>query len=79
MTDIKWGIGTTINVGNFSNLKYEVEVTDTVRDGESISAASKRVFDFVEQELDSKINGTKEELADALKDVTDAAQRLTGK
>lgn len=79
MSTVRWAIGTTINIGDYSNVKYEVEVTDSTREGESVKDASKRIAEFVETELDAKITETKEELAESVKEVTDMAKRLTGK
>ena len=75
---ISWRVGTTINIGDFSNVKYELEVTDDHRDGETKEQATARVAKFVEDELDKKIEETKEDLAASVKEVTDAAKRLKG-
>lgn len=79
MTKISWRVGTTINVGDYSNVKYEVEVEDDSREGESARDASKRIALFAETELDAKITETREDLASSVKEVTDMAKRLTGK
>lgn len=79
MATVSWRVGTTINIGDFSNVKYEVEVTDETRAGESAKDASRRVASFVEAELDAKITETREDLSESIKQVTDAAKRLTGK
>ena len=75
---ISYRVGTTINIGDFSNIKYELEVTDDRRDGETKEQATARVAKFVEDELDKKIEDTREDLAASIKEVTDAAKRLKG-
>lgn len=76
---VTWRVGTTINIGDFSNVKYEVEISDDARQGETKEAASQRVAKFAEEQLDDKITETKEDLAASVKETTDMAKRLTGK
>jgi len=76
---VTWRVGTTINIGDFSNVKYEVEISDDSREGESKEAASTRVAKFAEDQLDEKITETKEDLSNAIKETTDMAKRLSGK
>lgn len=62
-TRVQWGLGYTLNTGNFQSLRIDCQVSDFVRDGESTKEASDRVYAFVEQQLIEKLNEAKEELA----------------
>lgn len=60
---IRWGLGYTMNTGNFQSLRIDVSIEDFPREGEDIKEASNRIYSFVEQELSNKIKEAREELA----------------
>ncbi len=62
-TKISWGLGYTLNTGNFQSLRLDCQIEDFVREGESTKEASDRVYKFVEDELVQKLNEAKEELS----------------
>jgi hypothetical protein len=62
-TRVQWSLGYTLNTGNFQSLRLDCQVEDYVRDGESTKEASDRVYNFVEEQLITKLNEAKEELA----------------
>ena len=62
-TKIQWGLGYTLNTGNFQSLRLDCQVSDFVRENESTKEASDRVYAFVEQQLIEKLNEAKEELS----------------
>jgi hypothetical protein len=51
MTKINVRIETTINTGNFNNVKLDYGIEDEVRDGESANAAFTRIKSFVEDRI----------------------------
>jgi len=62
-TTVQWALGYTLNTGNFQNLRIDVQICDSIREGESIKEASDRVYNFVEEQLIEKLNEAKEELS----------------
>jgi hypothetical protein len=62
-TRVTWTLGYTLNTGNFQSLRLDCQVEDYVREGESTKEASDRVYNFVEEQLVTKLNEAKEELA----------------
>lgn len=76
MTSVKWGVATTVNIGDYSNISYECSVQDDLRTGETIQQASDRVFRFVEEELDAKITASREELTTNVQALTEQAKRV---
>jgi len=62
-TRVTWTLGYTLNMGNFQSLRLDCQVGDSVREGESTKEASDRVYNFVEDQLVTKLNEAKEELA----------------
>lgn len=76
MTKIRWAIGTTINIGDFSNLKFEFEVIDDVKDGESIDEAQNRIYNYVEDKIQEKIDETRDELAASVRQLTSDAKAV---
>jgi methyl coenzyme M reductase subunit D len=62
-TKVTWTLGYTLNMGNFQSLRLDCQVEDFVREGESTKDASNRVYGFVEEELVTKLNKAREELA----------------
>ena len=61
-TRLRWTIGTTLNTGNFQSARFDFSVEDYKRPDESISDASERIYDFVEAQLQAKIDEAKAEL-----------------
>lgn len=61
-TRLSWTIGTTINTGNFQSVRFDFSVEDYKRADESIVEASERIYDFVEAQLQTKIDEAKAEL-----------------
>lgn len=62
-TKIQWTLGFTKNLGNFESLRLDCQVTDYVRDEESVRQASDRVYGLVENELMMKLKEVQEELS----------------
>lgn len=62
-TKISWTLGTTINTGNFQNIRIDCSVTDYKHEEESAKEASDRVYKFVENQLIGKLNEAREELS----------------
>jgi hypothetical protein len=55
-------IGYTLNLGNFQSLRVDLGYTDFVRSEETPEQAMKRVYDFVEQQVTTKVEEAKKEL-----------------
>lgn len=55
MTQVTAGLTYTRNLGNFENVKVNVEVTDAKREGENVNEAFERVYSFVESKLQEKV------------------------
>lgn len=62
-TKIQWSLGYTKNLGNFESLRLDCQVTDFVRDDETVRQASDRVYGLVENELMVKLKEVQEELS----------------
>lgn len=61
-TIVKIDLSFTRNLGNFESIKIGVGVEDSVRDGETVSAATERVYKFVEDKLIEKTQEVEKEL-----------------
>jgi hypothetical protein len=61
-TQVRVDLSFTRNLGNFESIKIGIGVDDYVRDGESVDAATDRVYKFVENKLISKTREVEEEL-----------------
>lgn len=61
-TQVRVDLSFTRNLGNFESIKIGIGVDDYVRDGESVDAATDRVYKFVESKLISKTQEVEEEL-----------------
>lgn len=61
-TKITWGLGYTLNTGNFQSLRIDCQVTDSKHTDETAKEASDRVYAFVESQLVEKLNEAKKEL-----------------
>ena len=60
---VKIGMGHKANLGNYESLHFDIEIQDEVRDGETVKAATERVYQFVSDRLAKEI-----EKMDKLKD-----------
>jgi hypothetical protein len=56
--------GATLNIGNFNSARIEVGVESDVMDGETTKEALDRVFDFVEEYVDEKVQQMKKEITE---------------
>lgn len=54
-TNVKVELNFTRNLGNFESVKIGLGIEDWVRDGETPSTATDRVFKFVEDKLLEKV------------------------
>jgi len=61
-TRVKVDLSFTRNVGNYESIKIGVGVEDDLRSGESVDAATERVYKFVEDKLIQKTREVEEEL-----------------
>lgn len=61
-TNLRWTIGATVNTGNFQSVRFDFSVEDHQREGESITDASERIYNFVETTLQSKVDEAKAEM-----------------
>jgi hypothetical protein len=62
VTNVKVELGFTKNLGNFENLRVSIGVEDYVRDGETVDAATERVYAFVENKVVEKVNEIQKEI-----------------
>ena len=60
-TRVTAGMQYTRNLGNFENVRVNLEVTDDVRDGETVYAATERILSFVEKRVQDKVREIDEE------------------
>lgn len=61
-TRIKVDLSFTRNLGNYESIKIGVGIEDDVRQGETVDAATERVYTFVENKLIEKTVEIEEEL-----------------
>jgi hypothetical protein len=61
-TRVKVDLSFTRNLGNYESIKINVGVEDDVRQGETVDAATERVYTFVEGKLIQKTAEVEEEL-----------------
>ena len=61
-TNVRVELQFTRNLGNFESLRLAIGVEDFVREGESVTAATDRVYEFVENKLMQKVGEMEEEL-----------------
>jgi len=50
------------NLGNYESLRVSIGVEDYVREGETVDAATDRVYDFVESKVVEKVSEIEKEL-----------------
>ena len=61
-TKVKVDLSFTRNLGNYESIKIGVGIEDDVRQGETVEAATERVYTFVENKLIQKTEEVEEEL-----------------
>lgn len=61
-TRVKVDLSFTRNLGNYESIKIGVGIEDDVRQGETVDAATERVYAFVENKLIDKTCEVEEEL-----------------
>lgn len=61
-TRVKVDLSFTRNLGNYESIKIGVGIEDDVRQGETVDAATERVYTFVENKLIEKTREVEEEL-----------------
>lgn len=61
-TRVKVDLSFTRNLGNYESIKIGVGIEDDVRQGETVDAATERVYGFVENKLIQKTQEVEEEL-----------------
>ena len=61
-TRVKVDLSFTRNLGNYESIKIGVGIEDDVRQGETVYAATERVYAFVENKLIQKTEEVEEEL-----------------
>jgi hypothetical protein len=61
-TKVKVDLSFTRNLGNYESIKIGVGIEDDVRQGETVDAATERVYAFVENKLIQKTQEVEEEL-----------------
>lgn len=61
-THVRVDVHYTKNLGNYESLRIGIAVEDFVRQGESVDAATERVYEFVESKLVDKVKQVTEEL-----------------
>ncbi len=61
-TKVKVDLSFTRNLGNYESIKIGIGVEDDVRQGETVDAATERVYTFVENKLIEKTQEVEEEL-----------------
>jgi hypothetical protein len=61
-TKVKVDLSFTRNLGNYESIKIGVGIEDDVRQGETVDAATERIYAFVENKLIEKTQEVEEEL-----------------
>jgi hypothetical protein len=61
-TKVKVDLSFTRNLGNYESIKIGIGIEDDVRQGETVDAATERVYAFVENKLIEKTQEVEEEL-----------------
>jgi hypothetical protein len=61
-TRVKIDLSFTRNLGNYESIKIGIGIEDIVRSGETVNAATERVYKFVEEKLIEKTREVEEEL-----------------
>jgi hypothetical protein len=63
MTTVTVGLQYTRNLGNFENARVHFEISDDLRQGESIDAAKDRIFSKVESWVEQAVSSVDAEAA----------------
>lgn len=63
-TTVRVGLKFVRNLGNYESLHVDIGVEDYVRQGESVSDATDRVYKFVEEKLKEKVQEITEDMSD---------------
>jgi len=61
-THVRVDLHYTKNLGNYESLRIGIAVEDFLRQGESVDAATERVYEFVESKLVDKVKQVTEDL-----------------
>lgn len=61
-TRVKVDLSFTRNLGNYESIKIGIGIEDDMRSGETVDAATERVYKFVEEKLIAKTVEIEEEL-----------------
>ena len=61
-TRVKVDLSFTRNLGNYESIKINIGVEDSVRNGETVDAATERVYAFVENKLIEKTREVEAEI-----------------
>jgi hypothetical protein len=61
-TKITVALGYTLNLGNFQSLRVDLGIDDLRSDGETVTEAFERVYEFVEAKLAEKVAEASAEL-----------------
>jgi hypothetical protein len=61
-THVKVELQFVRNLGNYESLRVSIGVEDYVREGETVDAATDRVYDFVESKVVEKVSEIEKEL-----------------
>jgi len=61
-TKVTVSLGYTLNLGNFQSLRIDLGIEDSRRDGENISEAFERVYEFVEDKLAERLKRLPQEI-----------------
>ena len=61
-TKVTWGLGVTLNLGDFNSLRIDHSISDEIRAGETLDQANERIYNKVEQELITRVKEAKENL-----------------
>lgn len=62
-TRVRVGLKFVRNLGNYENIHVDVGVEDNVRQGENVSQAMDRVYDFVEEQLIQRVQEIEADLS----------------
>lgn len=63
LTNVTYGLQYTRNLGNFENARVYYEITDTVRDGESVDDAQARITNKVDSWVQARVEEIDREAA----------------
>ena len=62
-TRVRVGLKFVRNLGNYENIHVDVGIEDNVRQGENVSQAMDRVYDFVEEQLIQRVQEIEADLS----------------